>query len=432
MRDNWKIKSVRQIGEVISGGTPSTGVSEYWDGEIVWVTPADLSKLRFAKLETSSKKITNEGLNNSSANLISKGSVIISSRAPIGYFAVPVIDFATNQGCKSIRLFDGNDSLFHYYNFLFNVEVFKRRGEGTTFAEISKKEVEKLSFSVPPLPHQRKIARILSTCDTVIEKTEAAIAKYQAIKQGMMHDLFTRGINLTTGQLRPPYQDAPELYKETELGWLPKEWEVKKLNDATEKIGSGVTPTGGSEVYQNSGILFIRSQNVLRGALSLEDVAYISKEIDERMASSRVLPYDVLLNITGASIGRCAFFPKELTTANVNQHVCIIRFSKLSKEKALFISEYLNSDFGQRQILRFNAGGNREGLNFQQLGSFSIPDIQKEEISLISKKIYSLNNKLLSEQSALTKYRQLKAGLMQDLLTGKVEVNVEEEKEAFV
>jgi type I restriction enzyme S subunit len=220
------------------------------------------------------------------------------------------------------------------------------------------------------------------------------------------------------GHLRPTYPDAPELYKESELGMIPKEWEVKSLGELTEKIGSGVTPTGGSEVYQTSGVLFIRSQNVLVGSLSIEDAAFISTEIDEKMESSRVKPYDVFLNITGASIGRSAYFPVEQKSANVNQHVCIIRFKGISKSLAIYASEFLNSNFGQTQIYKSIAGGNREGLNFQQIRSFSFPSISTAEINKIAKIVELQNNKIQTEETLLQKYQSIKRGLMGDLLGG--------------
>lgn len=291
---------------------------------------------------------------------------------------------------------------------------------GSTRYGLTIGNIENAVIKYPPLPEQRRIARILSTCDGVIEKTKAAVAKYQAIKQGLLHDLFTRGIDPATGQLRPTHAEAPERYRESALGWIPREWEVRRLEEVTEKIGSGVTPTGGSEVYQSSGVLFIRSQNVLVGSLSIEDAAFITNAVDEKMEGSRVKPFDVLLNITGASIGRCAFFPKELNSANVNQHVCIIRFNESSESLSIFVSEFLNSNFGQSQISRSNAGGNREGLNFQQIKSFFFPEIKPDEIKSITNVIQSQTKKLQTEQTYLAKLESIKAGLMEDLLTGRV------------
>lgn len=292
-------------------------------------------------------------------------------------------------------------------------------------SNINQESLKSIQIQLPNLEHQRKISKVLFATDAVIEQTKSAIAKYKAIKQGLLHDLFTRGVDVN-GHLRPSYSEAPELYKESELGMIPKDWEVKRLEELTEKIGSGVTPTGGSEVYLTSGVLFIRSQNVLVGSLSIEDAAYITTEIDEKMEGSRVKPYDVFLNITGASIGRSAYFPVELKLANVNQHVCIIRFKGISKSLAIYASEFLNSNFGQTQIYKSIAGGNREGLNFQQIKSFSFPSISEGEIDGIAKIIELQSNKIQIEETLLQKYQSIKRGLMGDLLGGKKKVKISE------
>ncbi|QGW28731.1 restriction endonuclease subunit S [Phnomibacter ginsenosidimutans] len=313
---------------------------------------------------------------------------------------------------------------FIFYS-LVHKDITKYLNSGTR-SKLNKSELEKIEIDFPATKDEEdKIAKILSTADAIIEKTQAAIAKYKAIKQGMLQDLFTRGIDLNTNKLRPRYQDAPELYKESKLGMIPREWDCDSIDNLTDKVGSGVTPTGGSEVYKSQGILFLRSQNILYGMLSLNDVAFITKEIDEIMENSRVKPFDVLLNITGASIGRCAFFPEELIYANVNQHVCIIRFKNPSKSLAVFASEYLNTDFGQRQMYKAMAVGNREGLNYQQIRAFNFPEIKNpKELEKISSIIESNNNKLQTEQTYLQKMQLLKKGLMEDLLSGRKQVKV--------
>jgi len=313
---------------------------------------------------------------------------------------------------------------------LVHKDITKYLNSGTR-SKLNKSELEKIEIVFPETKAKEdKIARFLSTCDAIIEKTQSAIAKYKAIKQGMLQDLFTRGIDPNTNKLRPRYQDAPELYKESKLGCIPREWDCDSIDNLTDKVGSGVTPTGGSEVYKTQGILFLRSQNILFGKLSLNDVAFISKEIDEVMENSRVKPFDVLLNITGASIGRSAFFPEELTNANVNQHVCIIRFKKSSKSLAVFASEYLNTDFGQRQMYKAMAVGNREGLNYQQIKAFNFPDIKNQkELEKIASIIENINHKLQTEQTYLQKMQMVKKGLMEDLLSGKKQVLVKNEIE---
>jgi len=144
-----------------------------------------------------------------------------------------------------------------------------------------------------------------------------------------------------------------------------------KLRKHCVKIGSGITPKGGETAYKAKGIPLIRSQNVLANRLDLSEVAFIDEAQHIKMSGSKVVPGDVLLNITGASIGRSCIVPPNVYEANVNQHVCIIRLKQSMDGRLL--SNFLNSWFGQKQIWSFQGGGSREGLNYHQIGSFDIP-----------------------------------------------------------
>ena len=156
-----------------------------------------------------------------------------------------------------------------------------------------------------------------------------------------------------------------------------EDWEQRKLSDITLKIGSGKTPSGGKNAYVDDGIPLIRSQNINNDRVDLEDIVFIDEETDNSMENSRVFTDDVLLNITGASIGRSAVY-RGKDNANVNQHVCIIRPTKDFDSD--FIQLNLASNFGQKQIDASQAGGGREGLNFQEIGkmSFMFPSNQEQ------------------------------------------------------
>lgn len=157
------------------------------------------------------------------------------------------------------------------------------------------------------------------------------------------------------------------------LGRIPKEWECLSIKDIAERLRSGVTPKGGSDVYEKEGILLIRSQNVYSYGFKLDDVAHINEEINNRMLGSQLKEFDVLLNITGASIGRATYVPEGFPRANVNQHVCAIRLKKADLNNAIFLSSYLNSIYGQNQIYQNIAGSNREGINYTQIKEINIP-----------------------------------------------------------
>jgi type I restriction enzyme S subunit len=267
---------------------------------------------------------------------------------------------------------------------------------------------------------QFRIAAVLDTVDEAIAKTEAVIAKLRQVRAGLLHDLLTRGLD-HNGQLRDPIAH-PEQFQDSPLGRIPSAWKVNELSALCSHIGSGVTPRGGQDVYTSSGIMLIRSQNVTFEGLLLDDVAFIPEEINLGMLRSEVFAHDVLFNITGASIGRCCPMPEGLGTTNVNQHVCALRVPKATAADAKYLASLLASPIGQRQMDSLLTVGNRQGLNYQQLGSFVIPWPEEDERKAISSQIHGIEDQIRAEEKEHGKLALLKSGLMTDLLTGRVRV----------
>ena len=194
-------------------------------------------------------------------------------------------------------------------------------------------------------------------------------------------------------------------------------WTLNKIGDIASKVGSGSTPRGGAEAYTSEGIIFIRSQNINNDRLLLNDVAYIPDETHNKMSGSKVIANDILLNITGASIGRSCVVPSEFNEGNVNQHVCIIR---TPNDNPLFIQSFLSSDNGQNAIESKQVGSGREGLNFQAIRSIDLFLPQEKEqtkiasfLSEVDEKISQLNQK----HELLSQYKQ---GMMQKLFSQQI------------
>lgn len=191
-----------------------------------------------------------------------------------------------------------------------------------------------------------------------------------------------------------------------------------RLAEVTTKIGSGITPRGGSAVYKATGRPFMRSQNVGWGDLRLEDMAYIDEATHSSFPATEVRTGDVLLNITGASIGRSAVATPALDGGNVNQHVCEIRL-KPERMDPRFVNAFLLSRSGQSQIDMFQAGGNRQGLNFQQVGSIQVPDLPIEQQRAIGVASQSADDLIVTLERLIAKKQAMKQGMMQQLLTGR-------------
>lgn len=210
------------------------------------------------------------------------------------------------------------------------------------------------------------------------------------------------------------------------------DWEPKQLGALTTKVGSGVTPRGGSENYLDIGRPFIRSQNVGWGSLLLDDIVYINDATHATFNSTELVDGDVLLNITGASIGRSAIANEVIAGGNVNQHVCIIRTDPHLLNGGL-LNQYLISHDGQAQIESFQAGGNRQGLNFGQIRSLTIPlPPNPAEQRKIAACLGSLDDLIAAEERKLASLRRHKTGLMQQLFPRPGETQSEKRFPEFI
>jgi type I restriction enzyme S subunit len=228
---------------------------------------------------------------------------VISSRAPIGYVAIPTVPFCTNQGCKTIKLKSAFDSIFAYYNVLFNIGKIKNLGEGTTFAEISKAGLSTVELAFPKsYSEQTKIAEILSIVDRALEQTKALIAKQQSIKTGLMQALLTRGID-EHGNLR---SEETHAFKDSPLGRIPVEWEVEHFERQIESSAFG--PRFPATAYSKSGnIAMLRTTDLdAFGNIAYEQMPCAS--LDTKAFEAHFLKQGDLLITRSGTIGIPAVF----------------------------------------------------------------------------------------------------------------------------
>lgn len=221
-----------------------------------------------------------------------------------------------------------------------------------------------------------------------------------------------------------------EMKKVPELRFpeFQKNWETLILGEVTTKVGSGKTPSGGSSVYLKYGIPFLRSQNIHNGNLDLNELVYIDENTDESMKNSRTYYGDILLNITGASIGRSTVNTMKSSYANLNQHVCIIRLKESYDFN--FVGQYLISQKGQKKIFMAQSGGSREGLNFKEIKKmkFTTPNDLKEQ-QKIGGFFSKLDRQIELEEQKLEKLEEQKKGYMQKIFSQELRFKDENEKD---
>lgn len=216
--------------------------------------------------------------------------------------------------------------------------------------------------------------------------------------------------------------------KNTNIQWLgdiPEHWEVKRIKDVVTKTGSGVTPLGGSSVYVDAGIIFIRSQNVHNDGLRLDNVSFITEEAHNKMRGSELRPLDILINITGASIGRTCIVPPNIKKANINQHIIFLR---ISGKKVFFISEYMKSIFVKDYILSVQLGSSKEALTQGQLLNMPIvlPPISEQTAiaNYLDQKTAQIDKKVDLLSQKIEKYKELKKSLINETVCRGLDKNV--------
>ncbi|MEZ8947920.1 MULTISPECIES: restriction endonuclease subunit S [Vibrio] len=417
---DWKTKKITELGVVISGGTPSRAVSSFWQGTTPWLTPGEVSKCKDKHISSTFEYITDSGLNNSGAHLLPEGSLLVTSRATLGARVINQVPMTTNQGFKSIVFEDPKDADY-YFHFLSLLKAeLERRASGTTFLEISGTEFSDIDLPVPPKNERNKINEILDTLDTQIRETEAIIAKLQQLKQGLLHDLLTRGV-AENGELRPSYEEDPRLYKLSELGHIPKGWDVKRI-DEISTVRSGSTPLRArAEHYycEDGGFPWIKTMDLNENTIVKTDERITSKALQETSCS--LFPEgSVLVAMYGGweQIGRTALIQEPSAT---NQAISVLIFNNVDIQPAFILRALQLNRFRWKRV----AASTRKDPNITksdvELFQVALPQSSIEQEKIVN--IYSeMANKLESEKSSLLKLKYQKSGLMDDLLTGKVRV----------
>ena len=246
---DWREVAFADVAEVVGGGTPSTKVPENFDGEIPWLTPKDLSGTHERYIDRGERSLSQRGLDSSSAKLLPKGSVLLSTRAPIGYVALAKNPIATNQGFRSLVVRDGAVPEYLYYWLKLNTEELERHASGSTFRELSGSSLKEIRLRLPPLGEQRAIARVLGALDDKIELNRRMSETLEKMARALFRSWFVdfdpvraKAEGRPSGL--PPDLDAlfPASFEASELGEIPAGWEVKALGDVAVERRQAVSP----------------------------------------------------------------------------------------------------------------------------------------------------------------------------------------------
>ena len=332
------------------------------------------------------------------------GDILISVRAPVGDVNIADRKCAIGRGLAAITPSD-KVNLDFLYNYLIYYKLkWVNVKQGSTFESINKNDLCEVEVPLPPLKEQQKIAEILSSVDAAIEKTEQVIAKTKEVKKGLMQQLLTKGISHTE-------------FKQTELGEIPVQWQVKKLADLGEAL-IGLTYSS-DNITDESGTLVLRSSNIRGNRLSFDNNVYVDLDIPKRCI---VQKDDILICVRNGSkalIGKSALIDNETVGCSFGAFMSVYR-----SEYNRYIFQLFNTELFKKQIYS-NLGATINQITSANLKSFKFPIPSKEEQDNIVEILELYDSRIKMEEDKIKNLNLIKQGLMQQLLTGKVRVKID-------
>jgi len=396
---DWEVVKLEDICQIIGGSTPSTTRKEYWGGDMPFVTPTDITNLKGKEISDTEQKITLEGLSSCGTKLLPVGSILLTSRATIGACAINTKPMATNQGFANLVCNEKAFNWFIFYMMTLLKGELERLGSGSTFKEVSKRNIRSLFLPLPPLSEQKRIAEILTTVDEAIEKTDQIIEKTKEVKKGLMQKLLTRGI-------------GHKKFKKTEIGEIPVEWEVGEISDYGEILTGNTPPTNVPQYYGNE-YPFVSPFDLGNKRIIRKTEKYLSKE---GFAVARALPANsVLVVCIGSTIGKTGIAGTELATnQQINSIICKNSDYNFVYYYATFINQEFKQIAGTQAVPILNKG------NFRKV-KVAIPPLSEQKE--IGGKLSAINDEIEKESNHKEQLELLKKGLMQVLLTGKIRVS---------
>ena len=309
--EDWEIDNIENLFEIKTGTTPSTKEKEFWDdGTIDWITPADMSKMNSnINLPYSNRKITDKALEETNLTLMPTGSIIISTRAPVGYVGIVKKRATFNQGCKGLIPKDPEraNALFYAYYLINKRPYLETISGGSTFKELSKDSLANLEVTVPSFPEQKAIAEVLSTVDEAIQKVEQAIEKTERLKKGLMQNLLISGI-------------GHDNFKKVRIGLkdyrIPNSWDVSDLlSSSTLKGRIGWQGLTRKEYLDTGDYYLVTGTDFENDRVNWNRCYYVSKERYNQDQNIQFEEEDILIT-KDDSIGKIAFIdflPKKAT-----------------------------------------------------------------------------------------------------------------------
>ena len=391
--EDWKSVKVGDIAETCGGGTPATGNSSYWDGSIQWLTPTEIDT---KYVHDSKRTITLQGLKNSSAKLLPKGAIVLTTRATLGACSINNFegDVCTNQGFQSLIGKPLVDSEFLYYvvtSQRFQREL-KKKASGSTFLEVSPSNLRKIIVAIPSKQEQCRVADFFSTLDEKIALAERKLATLQTLKSGVMQKIFSREIRFK----REDGSDFPE-------------WKKSTLAEVSVMVTVGIA-NAARHAYcdAENGIPMLRNMNIKPNRLDDSDLVYITKDFANNYSKKTLAENDVLVCRTGVP-GTACLVPKKYVGAQTFTTL-IVRL--LSSVEPRYVCQYINSPLAKKYIDSTTIGGGQKNSGAGIISTLPIALPCKEEQQRIADILVDADAKIKNADTKLALLNRQKQAFM--------------------
>jgi type I restriction enzyme S subunit len=400
--ENWKVKTIGSVVTVINGGTPKSEQTEYWNGEIFWITPKDMGKLDNFYVSNTIRKITQLGLERSSAKVIPQNSIILSTRAPIGHLAINQVPMATNQGCRGLIPTSDLDTKLLFYFLKLNIQLLNDLGTGTTFKELSSNSLIKIP--VPPLDEQKRIVGILDEAfegiDQAIRNTEKNLANARELFESYLNKIFTQ---------------KGDDWEEKILGTLIKTLTDYHANGSYEILKENVS------LLDNDGYAYMVRSTDFENNFE-NPLKYIDKHAYEFLGKSKVYGGEIIISKIG-NAGKVYLMPNINRPCSLAMNLFLLRVDQ-EKIQSEYLYFFLQSQHGKAQIAERLNGTATKTIRKDGVRSLKIlvaPFTLQQEI------VKKLDSILFETQQLETIYRQklaalneLKQSILQKAFTGQL------------
>ncbi len=389
MASDWKEFAIEEFADVVGGGTPSTSDEQNFGGDIPWITPKDLSNHKFRHIEHGERNITKKGLNDSNAMLLPAGTILLSTRAPVGYLAIAKNPVTTNQGFKNLVVHDGFDNEFIYYLLKANVDYLKSQASGTTFGELSGGTLKKLKFLLPPLPEQRAIAEVLGALDDTIELNRRMNRTLEALAKAVFRQWFVESEEVAS-------------------------WNVGKLSEICT-TQYGFTASASDEPV---GPKFLRITDMNKEPwIVWADVPYC--EISEREFEKYRLSLGDILVSRIADPGKAGIVEEEVNAVFAS-YLVRLKFKDLAW--SYFAYYFLRSEQYLEYANGAKSGSVQSGMNARVITDVNLSIPPDEKVVAFLETIIPLRNKVVANLKQSRTLAALRDALLPKLMRGEVRV----------